>query len=247
MKYIQVLLLLTLWSCSAPYKQKVDQPEFPDSFLGIQEAVGGYALWNQQEAMSFQLRNERHLVNLKSRKVFIEKDSIPFIGFDGQDVWVTDSTRLANARFYHNLYFYFLTIPHVLSDPGVLYTSVGERELQGKTYAGLQIDFMNGVGDASEDNYIVWYDPLTYQMDWLMYTVTYRSGVSSSDYRLIKYQDWEEINGLRFATTLQWYDLDSAGVGEAKNKAEFKNLKLREVAYSDSLFKKPANAMVAPR
>ena len=69
----------------------------------------------------------------------------------------------------------FLTMPFVLADDGINYQDVEPLVFEGKTYPGIQISYESGVGESSEDEYKVYYDPETNKMTWLGYTVTYFS------------------------------------------------------------------------
>ena len=209
------------------------------------DAHGGYEQWSSMKTLSYSKGEEETITNLENRKIRVS-DADRTIGFDGNEVWISPDT--SRARFYHNLYFYFYAMPFVVGDPGAFYEEVPSREIQGKTYRGIKISYREGVGDASDDNYILWVDPETYQMEWLMYTVTYRSQEPSDDYRLIKYDGWQTFNGVKLPTSLQWYNFDGETVGDPRGDGtRFEDVQLAKEAPADSLFDMPSNAIVAPR
>ena len=211
------------------------------------EAHGSYEMWSQMKTLSYQRGDESTITNLHNRKIRLESEE-RVIGFDGEEVWVTpDSLDASRARFYHNLYFYFYAMPFVVGDPGAIYEEVESRQLMGKEYKGIKVSYQENVGDAPDDNYILWVDPDTNRMEWLMYTVTYRSGEPSESYSLIKYDGWNEFNGLLLPTTLQWYTFEGDTVGEARgNGALFENILLDNSSPADSLFEMPEGAQIAP-
>jgi hypothetical protein len=137
-------------------------------------------------------------------------------------------------------------MPFVLGDPNTFYEDVAERELAGKIYNGVKVSFGENVGDSPKDYYILWYDPVTFKMEWLMYTVTFKSGEANENYSLIKYDQWTDINGLIIPEKLQWYTFKDDIVGDVRNEAVFENIKLSVDAPLDSIFMMPANAKVAP-
>lgn len=189
--------------------------------------------------------NERHLISLKERLVRID-GADQTIGFDGEKVWVApDSAEAANARFYHNLYFYFFAMPFVLGDPGVRYEDLESRQLSGKTYDAVKVSFQSGVGDSPKDNYILYYDPETFQMEWLMYTVTYFDNQETNRYNLIKYDQWAEYEGLKLPAVLQWYEYQDDVVGEVRNQVRFENVVVTTNQPDIGAFEMPENARVA--
>jgi hypothetical protein len=137
-------------------------------------------------------------------------------------------------------------MPFVLGDPNTFFEDLPERKLAGKTYKGVKVSFGENVGDSPKDYYIVWYDPATFKMEWLMYTVTFKSDEANENYSLIKYDQWTDVNGLILPQKLQWYTFKEDTVGEMRNEALFENIMLSKEAPSDSLFIMPANAKVAP-
>lgn len=219
-----------------------------ESLTKVFDAHGGYEQWSKMKTLSYLKGEEYTITNLQNRKIKLE-DAERTIGFDGTNVWVApDTAEIDRARFYHNLYFYFYAMPFVVGDPGAKYEEMTPMELEGKTCGGIKVSYGEDVGDAPDDNYIIWYDPETFQMEWLMYTVTYRSGEPSDEYRLIKYQDWQEIGDLLLPTTLQWYQYDGENVGDPRgNSAEFKEVKISEDYPEEDLFEMPEGAVIAPR
>lgn len=210
------------------------------------DAHGGYDTWSQMQTLRFAMDEEVHLVSLKDRKILI-KEGKKKIGFDGEKVWVTpDDADASDAHFYHNLFFYFIGMPFVLGDPGVIYELIPSKQILGKSYDGIKVSYGDGVGNSSEDNYILWVDPETNKMEWLMYTVTYRSGEESDQYKLIKYSQWLERKGLLLPQRLEWYTYKNDSVGNVRSEVTFSSVKLSKDRTSEVLFQMPENAQLAP-
>ena len=258
MKYLTILLLAMLMACQ-PNNQK-DSPEeatqaeaiyeapshHSESLTKVMDTHGGYEQWSKMKSLSYMKGEESTITNLQNRKIRVESPK-QTIGFDGSDVWISpDTVDASKARFYHNLYFYFYAMPFVVGDPGAFYEGVEQRELNDKIYNGIKISYGENIGDAPDDNYILWYDPETNKMEWLMYTVTYRSGVPNDTYKLIKYDQWAEVNGLLLPTAIQWHQFKDDSVGEMSNEVVFDSIELSEEAPADSLFVMPADAQIAP-
>ena len=71
------------------------------------DAHGGFDRWYSMKSLTYFKGGEKTVVNLRNRKIRVASDK-KTIGFDGENVWVTpDTVEVGNARFYHNLFFYF--------------------------------------------------------------------------------------------------------------------------------------------
>lgn len=217
------------------------------SLTKVFDAHGGYEQWSKMKSLSYLKGEESTITNLQNRKIRLESPK-QTIGFDGQEVWVTpDSVETGRARFYHNLFFYFYAMPFVVGDPGAFYEDVEPMDLNGKTYNGIKVSYGENVGDAPDDNYIIWYDQETGKMEWLMYTVTYRSGEPSDRFSLIKYGDWAEFSGLVLPTSMQWFQYDGESVGDPRGEATvFQNIEISTEAPDENLFVMPEGAQIAP-
>ncbi len=251
MKYNLILSLavVVFYSCQTNPKQTEDQPlrSFPEEVSKVFEAHGGYDQWTEMSALSYAMENgEKQLISLKDRKVLIEGEERT-IGFDGNEVWVQpDTADASRARFYHNLYFYFYAMPFVLGDSGISYEQLEPKEMQEEVLSGIKVSYGEAVGDSPDDNYILWYDPSTYQMKWLMYTVTYGKDGASDRYSLIKYPEWTEVNGLKLPKKLQWHVYKNDSIGDVRGEALFTDVLINKEVPNAQLFEMPEDAQVAP-
>lgn len=251
MKNISVaVLLLVVLGCDSSKKSTSTEnivaqtsSVFEPAIKAIFDAHGGYNIWENMQSMQFELsKGEKHLVNLKSRNVRVESDNWT-IGSKGEVVWITpDTTDFKDPRFYHNLYFYFASMPFVLGDPGINYEVVEDKIFKDTTYAAVKISFDNGVGDASNDNYILCYDKHTSRMKWLLYTVTYGDDVPNENFGLINYVEWVEVNGVLMPSRLVWYKYKDEKIVERRSDAKISNWELSETMYEDAIFESPNNA-----
>jgi len=97
------------------------------------------------------------------------------IAFDGERVWSEGWKRLNPPKFMVNMAYYFVNLPWVTQDPGVNLIELGEGTLPNddKTYATVRMTFDAGVGDASEDYYLLFIDKETGLLKGTEYIVTY--------------------------------------------------------------------------
>ncbi len=255
------LLLLTvalMFSCKQETKTNDYKNEtldvtttiYPENISKIFKAHGGIDHWNAMQSLVFTMPspdgNEITTTNLKSRESLIDMPN-HIIGFDGKDVWLhkKDTTSYkGNAKFYYNLMFYFYAMPFVLGDDGISYKDVEPLTFEGNDYPGILISYESGVGESPDDEYILYYNPETYNMEWLGYTVTYFSKEKGKEFHFIKYSDWQTIDGLELPKTLTWYDYENSKPTTKRNDLEFVNVTILQTKPDDRLFKKPENAKV---
>ncbi|MFD2515797.1 DUF6503 family protein [Pontibacter locisalis] len=227
-----------------------EQATYPVYFSEVMEAHGGLEQWKQLGSMQYQLTNngntETHLIDLKSRKDLVKADNYT-IGHDGKQVWVSPNRAAypgKSAKFYHNLYFYFYAIPFVLADPGVNYEQLEPMELQGKKYEVIGVSFGEGIGDTPEDEYRLLIDPETNRMEWLLYTVTFFNGQPSDQFNALRYENYQEHQGLLFPGKLTGHKYENGQIGDVRYTVSIDNLQLKEEQPAQEQFEKPEQAEV---
>lgn len=258
-----ILAALALASCQPSEDKTTEVTEetteinaaatFPAYFEQVLQAHGGLEKWQQFGGMQYELQTdlggnpatETHIIDLKTRKDLVKGGDYT-IGFDGQQVWVSPNRAAypgKSARFYHNLFFYFYTIPFVLADPGVKYEQLDDLELEGKTYRVIGTSFGEGIGDTPEDQYRMLINPETNQMEWLLYTVTY-FGSDNVQFNALKYEDYQEQQGLLLPGKLTGYKYENGQIGDVRYKVSFENVQLMQEQPAAEQFAMPANAEV---
>ncbi|WP_323757226.1 DUF6503 family protein [Roseivirga sp.] len=256
-KYLIVFLMTALMGCGGTKTEnkieevKVDPPKTDHhsaSITKVFDAHGGFGNWSEMKQLSYDMSNgQHHLIELQSRFTRIESEN-DTIGFDGNEVWVMPATANASrARMTYNLYFYFYAFPFVVGDQGVMYEDVEPMNILGTTYNAVKVSYESGVGESSKDNYIIYSDPETNKMAWLMYTATFGAETTSDRWSLIKYDQWQTINGITIPKALQWYQYKDGEVGGMRNEVLFENVKLSKEVPSMDNFKMPEGAQIAPK
>lgn len=220
----------------------------PASFTKVLDAHGGLEQWQKMQTLTFDrvnsAGNEKIFVNLKSRHDKIEAPNFK-MGFDGEQYWVeADTSFKRNPIFYHNLMFYFYAMPFVLADEGINYSEVEPLVVDSVSYPGISMAFNDGVGSSPKDDYIVYYNPETFQMEWLGYTATYYSQEKSSKFSYIRYPKWASFSGVALPTELTWYRTEEGKVTEPRNNVKFENIQLADVPYSEGTLAMPSSAKV---
>ncbi|MGG6231866.1 DUF6503 family protein [Tenacibaculum sp. SDUM215027] len=251
MKKIVVLIAIVLVSvaCKKEVKKEITKKEevaalkYPKVLEVVLEKHGGIEQWKKMKTLSFTLKNEEHTTDLHSRKIVVNSPEYS-LGFDGREVWLQqqDSTAFKrDPKFYYNLYFYFYAMPFVLADDGIIYSETEPLTFEGISYPGVKISYKANVGTSPDDNYFIFYHPETKQMAWLGYTVTFFSKEPTDAYKIIRYNDWENVNGLLLPKTITWYAKNEKGqpTEPTKGPIKFAMPLLSEASLADSFYEKP--------
>ena len=250
--YYSTVLVVFLFACKQQAIQVVDSTiqtrTYPEAIQRIFKAHGGLATWRAHKAMSYEIekgeQNERQFIDLHDRRERIEASNVT-MGYDGSNFWMeADTSYKGNPIFYKNLMFYFYAMPFVLADDGIQYHEAEPLRFDGISYPGFRISYGDGVGVSPEDEYFIHYNPETYQMEWLGYTVTFYSKEKSKSIKWIRYDDWITIQNLVLPNTLAWYTTEDNLPIELRNRRVFKNVRLNKEPFEDSMFSKTANAEI---
>lgn len=223
--------------------------EFPETITKVFDAHGGYDAYGTKRILSFEIPkddgSEVHTIDLKTRNEKIVVGNVS-MGYDGSEFWVFDEKEAykGDPIFYHNLMFYFYNMPFVLGDKGINYNETKALEFEGKSYPGIQISYNDGVGMSSKDEYFVHYNPETYQMEWLGYTVTYSSGEKSENVKWIRYNDWMDVAGLKLPNSLTWFQVEEGKLIAPASTRNFENVTLSETALPSEFYSKPLGGKV---
>jgi len=260
-----VFIVFVLFGCKETPKKPIDHFEERTEEVDVNsisaplasvykvfEAHGGLENWKNKRTLSFTIPKtntpETHTIDLYSRREKIETSEMA-MGFDGKDFWLADEkdSYKGDPIFYHNLMFYFYSMPFVLADDGIEYSETEDLEFEGKSYPGVRITYKDGVGVSSKDEYYLHYDAETNQMAWLGYTVTYRSGEKSDNVKWIRYNDWMQTEGLKLPNSITWHAYEGRTIKEPRDPTVFENVTVSENPKPDAFYAKPENAKVVTK
>jgi len=260
MKNVWIVSLVALmFACKTDKRKVVQKPTdslvvetnlqsaYPKDVLKVFVAHGGLDSWKSFKTLEFTIPKtdapENQTIALKSRK---DKITMPkaSMGFDGSEVWLLDegASYSGDAIFYHNLMFYFFAMPFVLADDGIVYSETEPLEFEGKSYPGIRISYNSGIGTSPKDEYFMHYNAETFQMQWLGYTVTYRSGEVSDNVKWIRYNDWANVEGIQLPQSITWHAYEGRVIGEPKNTVVFEDVSLSISAKPEDHYAKPEKA-----
>ncbi|WP_372938111.1 DUF6503 family protein [Seonamhaeicola sp.] len=224
---------------------------YPENLTKVFDAHGGIDTWRQFQFLEFTMEkpdgNEITKTDLKNRKALIEMPNHT-IGFDGENVWLNSKEgtefKGANPKFYYNLMFYFYAMPFILADDGIIYGDAKPLEFEGKTYPGISISYHDGVGESSEDEYVLYYNPDTYRMEWLGYTVTFFTNEKGKELHFRRYNNWQEVGGVLLPKSIVRYKYANNLPTTVHSENHFSNIKISKEKPNQDIFIKPESAKI---
>lgn len=258
-KIILLALTISILSCKNKTAPTVDYSKehldvatsiYPENLTKVFEAHGGLDSWNSMRFLEFTMPkgkgNEVTTTDLKNRNSLIETPNYA-IGFNGKDLWLLNKGEKpykGKPRFYYNLMFYFYAMPFILADDGIIYKDVEPLEFEGKSYPGILISYNAGVGESPEDEYILYYDPETYQMEWLGYTVTFHTKEKGEEFHFRRFSEWQDVEGLKLPKVMTRFKYKDNKPTVAGGDTEFTDIKLSKEKPNAALFEVPAGAEI---
>jgi hypothetical protein len=247
------LLFILAFSCSEKSAEPDPRINQPEAFKNLLDAHGDWNQWIDAKSFSFNMVHEtnlsweNHYVDLVGRRVRIDGDTWQ-IGNDGEKVWISPNRQAfqgQSVRFYHNLYFYFYSIPYIFTDPGVNVKITEPKTLNGISYEAFEVTFDEGKGDSSGDQYFILIDPETDRLAWLLYKVTFFDK-NNQRFNALKYEDYRDAGGLVFPRILTGYTMENDSTKDIRYQVSFTGPLLVNEPMDEKLFKMPEkNAVVA--
>ncbi len=181
---------------------------------------------------------------------WLEADTSVGFGWDGATAWRTPpgADLPTNARFWSLTPYYFIGVPFVLADPGVLLAMDGTMDFEGTTYDLVRVTFAPGTGDAPDDYYLVLVHPETRRVGGVRYVVSYPGYYPDGGHspeKLMAYDGVQTIDGIVFPETFRTFTWADGRPGDLVTETSMTDVVFRP-ATPDSAFAVPAGAEVLP-
>jgi hypothetical protein len=189
------------------------------------EAHGGMQTWEAAPSVAFEdsmipagagfgLR-ARVIVEQGRRRASLEYPSMNTrLGWDGKMAWGYNWNLPYPPRFIALLDYYFLNLPWLTMDPGVILGAPGKGKLWDDPveYTTLKMTFEPGVGDTPGDYYVLYVHPDNHMLHACRYIVTYASllpeGMSATPEHILIYDRYKNVGGLIVPVHYTIYETD---------------------------------------
>ncbi len=225
-----------------------------DHYALLVEQAHGIRAWSSRPALAAELTinfggntmlQGELLMETTGGRSRIEMSDGTIMVFDGRDAWVSPADAgVGMARFHLRTWPYFIAAPMKLRDPGSTLTTLGPKQMEGRTYVTARLTFDAGVGDTPEDWYIAYADPLTHRLHGLAYVVTYGTPAQEAekDPHYMSYESFKVIDGVTIATRLQSWSWSQEQGRHGDPLGEVTLSDIRFVTPAADAFDKPADA-----
>ncbi len=163
---------------------------------------------------------------------WLAEDTTAGFGWDGRIAWrlPPGADLPTNARFWALTPYYFIGIPFVLGDEGVILAGDGTMDFEGTRYDLVRVTFEPGTGDAPDDYYVVLLHAETRRVGGVRYVVSYPGYYPQGGHgaeKLITYDGAQQIDGITFPETFRSFTWTDAGPGDLVTETSLTNVAFR--------------------
>lgn len=138
------------------------------------------------------------------------------MAWDGAQAWSLNWQLPTPPRFLALLNYYFLNLPWLARDPGVVLGAPRRARVQQDPTESIAIrmTFEAGTGDTPDDYYVLYIDPASYRLRGCEYIVTYGTllpeGAEQTPPHDLLFEAWATVDGLLVPTRYTIYEKDGA-------------------------------------
>lgn len=181
--------------------------EVPDVVARMIEAHGGMQAWAAAPTVRFTERwgdgpATTVTVEQGARRAYQEiAGTNARMAWDGERAWGVE-WKGAPPRFAARLNYYFLNLPWLTMDPGVMLGEPGIGRVFDDTtsYKTVMMTFEPGTGDTPDDSFELYIHPVTHRLAACRYVMTYRAvlppGVERAPDHMLVFEEHATVNGL---------------------------------------------------
>lgn len=198
------------------------------------KAHGGIKTWRSYARMDYATRdfplganapfNFSQTTDLNNRQHLTTGDGFTS-GKNDQGAWAFPGVEALGLppAFFESGNFYFIAMPFVFADPGVVARDLEPVSFRGRDYDRVAITYGQGIGHTPEDDYVLYIDQQTRRLKMIDFVPTSAevNGDTPKDQlprKALVFEDWQEANGLLIpnkATFYGWADGELQGDGNS--------------------------------
>ena len=213
------------------------------------EAHGGLDTWRSYARMDYATKDFplganapfdfTQTTDLKNRRHVTRGEGF-VSGKNEGGAWALPSVEALGLppAFFESGNFYFIAMPFVFADPGVVTRDIESLEFQGKTYDRVAVSYPKGVGDTPEDDYILYIDSQTHRLKMIDFVPTSAevngdTPLNEIPRKALVFDTWDRYDGLLIpsqATFYGWADGELQGEGNTYKIHDVKFTKTAPVA-----------------
>ncbi|HXV13563.1 MAG TPA: hypothetical protein VEC56_05100 [Candidatus Krumholzibacteria bacterium] len=184
-------------------------------------AHGGMEEWRNAASVSFTDQwgesspRMGFVVEQSSRRAYFDIPGTATAGgWDGQRAWSMNWPTPTPVRFLALLNYYFINLPWLTQDPGVILGEPGTGRLHDDPteYVTVMMTFEPGTGDTPDDYYRLYIHPETKMLRACDYIVTYRAlldaGETSTPEHCLVYDQMTPVEGVTVPSHFTIYEGD---------------------------------------
>ncbi|NJL29671.1 MAG: hypothetical protein HC897_18155 [Thermoanaerobaculia bacterium] len=144
------------------------------------------------------------------------------MAWDGERAWSENWAVPYPPRFLALLNYYFVNLPWMAKDPGVILGEPGTARLwdDPTDYVTVKMTYGEGVGDTPGDYYTLFIDPKTHRLEACEYIVTYKAilpeGLTQTPPHVLVFEDFATVDGLVVPTRYTVYQADRSVFASSK-------------------------------
>ncbi len=134
-------------------------------------------------------------------------------GKNNRTAWALPNTQALGLppAFFESGNFYFIAMPFVFADPGVIATDLGTKTFMGREYDLVAIAYPPGIGDTPEDDYILYIDSQTHRLHMIDFIPTSAevngdTPIKDLPRKALVFDNWQQADGLLVPSQLTFYD-----------------------------------------
>ncbi|MCH7547572.1 MAG: hypothetical protein IID30_14315 [Planctomycetes bacterium] len=190
-------------------------------------------------------KTNRSTVDLKTRRNRIDGEGFT-VAWDGERAWSTPGPDAVGLppRFVTLGSFYFIGMPFVFGDDGVVLEEDGYGTFRGTTYRVVNVSYKPGVGYTSEDEFTVFINPETDRIALIHHSVTENPDIDRVTWT---FDEFQEVEGLLLPAKMTFYagwNPDNPVAPGTGASFTIEDVKLDTRRPKASLYKAPADAVI---